>query len=434
MIPGALRKRKWFCAPGRKFCASLDERSLLCGTALYSPVTLGSRFPERSRRDGCALGSEDRRDRRARPRPLLRHAPRGSRRGRHRGRAHARRRGHRLRLRGDLQPWEALHRAEPQVPGGDRAGPAARRAGGRAHRGDAARRHGADRARPGRLPPPQSEAGLRTHDRVGADGTALPGCRARPELPRGLGGRLVREPGGAAAVPAADRRRRPGRGRALPRRRVARRDRPRSQRRRGAGRRRRDRGRLGSPAEPAALPQGLGAALLRARARRARRPSLEPLLPVRRRPVRERPARGAEVLRDPPREARARGRPRVRAPARPGALAAPRGPPGGALRDEDARRVVCARRGKRRVLRSGARSRRGGAPPAQRGAADVRRAGRPAPGEPRAAVLADPAPRPGPIPGRGEHTDAVLRELGCSTDDLSRLRAAEVVANPEAAR
>lgn len=57
---------------------------------------------------------------------------------------------------------------------------------------------------------------------------------------------------------------------------------------------------------------------------------------------------------------------------------------------------------------------------------------------PGGVLQASPAPRfpdgpaalPGPIPRRGEHTEAVLRELGVSPDELARLRAGAVIAGP----
>jgi len=36
----------------------------------------------------------------------------------------------------------------------------------------------------------------------------------------------------------------------------------------------------------------------------------------------------------------------------------------------------------------------------------------------------------GPVPGLGQHTDAVLTEFGCTADEVEKLRAASIVGGP----
>ncbi|MDN2500064.1 hypothetical protein FHY52_25780, partial [Nocardia nova] len=48
------------------------------------------------------------------------------------------------------------------------------------------------------------------------------------------------------------------------------------------------------------------------------------------------------------------------------------------------------------------------------------------------AVIEGYQPPMGAVPGLGEHTDAVLAEIGCSADEIARWRAAGVVGSRDA--
>lgn len=195
-----------------------------------------------------ARGSTRRRTGGHRSGTVRRHAPRRSRRGRGPG-GPARRR--RPRDRPGLrrhQPEQALGAGRPQVRGRPRARAGPGRARRRADRGVPPRGRRAARRRPGRLPRPQPEAGLRPDDRVGPGGPALPHRRARHRVHRRhRGARHDRRPGRAPGRPGQPGRRLRGRL-PLPRHRRPRRPpvRPHPRRLR-PGRRRRDRRRHRPP-------------------------------------------------------------------------------------------------------------------------------------------------------------------------------------------
>ena len=111
------------------------------------------------------------------------------------------------------QPRPPLDRHRPEEPRRRRGPAQARRVGRRPHRGLPARRDGAPRHRPRRLPGPQPEARVRSHDRAGArTGPYAAVVRARHQLHRA----------GRRAGPHRAGRRGPGAA-AQPRRRLRRR-------------------------------------------------------------------------------------------------------------------------------------------------------------------------------------------------------------------
>ena len=110
------------------------------------------------------------------------------------------------------QPRPPLDRRRPQAPRRRRDRARARRAGRRADRGLPARRDGAARPRPRRVPRPQPEARLRPHDRLGPGRPVRADRRPRHQLHRAR--RRARpdrrrgEAAGAAAQPGRRLRRR----------------------------------------------------------------------------------------------------------------------------------------------------------------------------------------------------------------------------------